>query len=187
MCYMMRIILKTCLEYIKPPTFRSTVNQILRNANSNIRISTEESVDEMRSRFASPATELSSLSQQGGSSSNNSATPVIQKATARSEVSPRLSLVSPNENINRTHLFQRGTNYQQRYSPYQNMSSRRSRVQNSPSSSKISGLSVRAIFKTKDVVLLPTSTESDVLRGERKTLLMSHGFIRNKLEIEKSC
>ena len=184
----MRIIFKICLEYIKPLTFRSTVNQILHNANSNIRISTEESVDEMRVRFASTATEFSSLFRQGGGSSNNSATPVIQKATARSEVSPRLSLVSPNENMNRTHhLFQQATNYQQRYSTYQNMSSRRSRVQNSASSSKISGLSVRAIFKTKDVVLLPTSTESDVLRGERKTLLMSHGFIRNKLEIEKSC
>ena len=183
----MRIIFKICLEYIKPLTFRSTVNQILHNANSNIRTSTEESVDEMRVRFASTATEFSSLFRQGGGSSNNSATPVIQKATARSEVSPRLSLVSPNENMNRTHhLFQQATNYQQRYSTYQNMSSRRSRVQNSASSSKISGLSVRAIFKTKDVVLLP-STESDVLHWERKTLLMSHGFIRNELEIEKSC
>ena len=63
---------------------------------------------------------------------------------------------------------------------------RRSRIQNSASSSTISGLSVRAIFRTKNVVLLPTSTESDVLRGERKSLLMSHGFIRNELEIDKS-
>ena len=63
---------------------------------------------------------------------------------------------------------------------------RRSRVQTSASSSTISGLSVRGIFRTKNVVLLPTSTESDVLRGERKSLLMSHGFIRNELEIDKS-
>ena len=41
------------------PTFRTTVNQILRNANSNIRTSTEESADEVKGRFASPATELS--------------------------------------------------------------------------------------------------------------------------------
>ena len=95
------------------PTFRTTVNQILHNANSNIRTSTEESADEVKGRFASPATELSSLFRQDGSSNNNSATPVIQRAAARSEVSPALSLVSPNENINRNHLFQRGTNYQQ--------------------------------------------------------------------------
>ena len=155
------------------PTFWTTVNQILHNAISNIRISTEESVDEVRGRFASPATELSSLFRQGGSSNNNSATPVIQRSAARSEVSPRLSLVSPNENTNRNHLFQWGTNYQQRYFPYQNMNSRRrrSRIQNSASSSTISGLSVRAIFRTKNVVLLPTSTESDALRGERKVFL----------------
>ena len=30
------------------PTFQATVNQILHHANSNIRISTEESVDEVR-------------------------------------------------------------------------------------------------------------------------------------------
>ena len=147
-----------------------------------MQIRVSEYVYDVRGRFASPTTELSSLFRQGGSSSNNSATPVIQRATARSEVSPRLSLVLPNKNINRNHLFQRGTNYQQRYSPYQNMSSRRrrGRVQNSASSSTISGSSVRAVFRTKDVVLLlPTSAESDVLRGERKSLLMSHGFIRN--------
>ena len=166
------------INVLNHPTFRTAVNQILHNANSNMRISTEESVDDVRGRFASLATELSSLFRQGGSSSNNSATPVIQGAIARSEVSPRLSLVSPNENINRNHLFQRGTNYQHRYSPYQNMSNRRrrGRVQNSASSSTISGSSVSAIFRTKDVVLLPTSTESDVLRGERKSLLMSQCF-----------
>ena len=91
---------------LNDPTFWTTVNQILHNANSNIRTSTEEGADEVRDRFASPATELSSLFRQGGSSSNNSATPVIQRAAARSEVLPRLSLVSPNENINRNHLFQ---------------------------------------------------------------------------------
>ena len=63
---------------------------------------------------------------------------------------------------------------------------RRGRVQNSASSSIISRSSIRAIFRTKNVVLLPTSTEPDVLRGERKSLLMSHGFIRNELEIDKS-
>ena len=77
------------------PTFRATVNQILHNANSNIRISTEESVGEVRGIFASPAIDFSSLFQQGRSSNNNSATPVIQKAAARSEVSSRLSLISP--------------------------------------------------------------------------------------------
>ena len=41
------------------PTFRTTVNQILHNTNSNIGIFTGESVDEVRSRFPSPATELS--------------------------------------------------------------------------------------------------------------------------------
>ena len=66
-----------------------------------------------------------------------------------------------------------------------NSKRRRGRVQNSASSSTISGSSVRAIFRTKDVVLLPASTESDVLRGERKRF-MSHGFIRNELEIDKS-
>ena len=76
------------------PTFRETVNQILHNANSNIRIPTEESVDEVRGTFASPAIEFSSLFQQDGGSNNNSATPVIQKAAARSEVSSRLSLIS---------------------------------------------------------------------------------------------
>ena len=85
-------------------------------------------------------------------------------------MSSRLSSVLPNENIYRNHLFQRGTNYQQRYSPYQNMNSRRrrGRVQNSASSSTISGSSVRAILRTEDVLLLPTSTVSNVLRGERK-------------------
>ena len=124
----------------------------------------------MTDRFASPETKLSLPFRQRGSRSNNSDTPVIQRATARSEVSARLSLVSSNENINRNHLFQWGTNYQQRYLPYQNMNSRRRRwrLQNSASSSTISGSSVRAIFRTEDVLLLPTSTESNVLRGERK-------------------
>ena len=63
---------------------------------------------------------------------------------------------------------------------------RRGRVQNIASSSTISGSSVRALFRTKDIVLLPTSTESDALREERKSLLMPHGFIRNELEIDKS-
>ena len=67
-----------------------------------------------------------------------------------------------------------------------NSKRRRGRVQNSASSSTISGSSVRTIFRTKDVVLLPTSTESDVLRGERKSFIMSHEFIRNELEIDKS-
>ena len=66
------------------PTFQTTVNQISYNANSNIRTSTEESADEVRGRFASPATELSLLFRQGGSRNNNSATPVIQRAAARS-------------------------------------------------------------------------------------------------------
>ena len=60
-------------------TFWDRVNQILHNANSNTRIFTEESVDEVRGRFASPASKLSSLISQGGSSSNNSDTPVIQR------------------------------------------------------------------------------------------------------------
>ena len=50
----------------------------------------------------------------------------------------------------------------------------------------ISGSSVRVIFRAKDVVLLPTSTESVALRGERKSLLISHGFITNELESDNS-
>ena len=139
---------------MKPPNISDNSKLVLHNANSNISISKEESVDEVMGKFANPATELSSLFRQGGSSNNNSAAPVIQRPTARSKVSPRLSLVSSNENINRNHLFQRGTNYQQRYSPYQNMNSRRrrSRVQNSASSSTISRPSAGAIFGTKGVV-----------------------------------
>ena len=48
-----------------------------------MRISTEKGVDEVVGRFASPATELSSLFRQSGSSRKNSATPVIQRTAAR--------------------------------------------------------------------------------------------------------
>ena len=50
----------------------------------------------------------------------------------------------------------------------------------------ISGSNVRVIFRAKDVVLLPTSIESDALRGERKSLLNSHRLITNELESDNS-
>ncbi len=41
-------------------------------------------------------------------------------------------------------------------------------------------------FKTKEVVLLPSNTETDVIRGQRKADLMQRGFIRSELELKKS-
>ena len=43
-----------------------------------------------------------------------------------------------------------------------------------------------SIFRTREVILLPTANKNEVVRGQRKNLLMSEGFVRSELDINKN-
>ena len=162
---------------VSHPMFRDSLNQILSNNENGISLNDDARPQQSSNRqFVSPAEEFSAVFRRGGSTAG----PVFQRGRAHGPAArgrnvrnapyqPRRSSSSPGN----SNCTSRGGRAGRNVAP-------------PAASTAARNVSVSTIFRTKEVVLLPSSTENEVLRGRRKSLLMSQGFVRSELELDRN-